>query len=198
MPLSVRKYDPQLTIPASEPPAGAEWVHEPHFAGQRLAAIAGDGVVRLVSGDQVDCTAFLVPVTDAVRQLRCSSALLDGQVVLSEEDDNQRLPGLSLPSGARLRLTYLVFDLLELDGIELTKLTLAERKAQLEALVGAEAGVLKYLPHFEHSSKVVEYRGHAGCDAIVSKRRSDQYLPGPTGSWLKAPLRATADKATSE
>lgn len=199
MPLPVRFYDPQLAVAAREPPTGAEWVHEASYPGHRVAAMISSGRVQLVTLDHMDCTLLFASVADAVRQLRCDSALLDGQLVLSEESDIQRVPPLSLASGERLKFTYLVFDLLELEGIDLRKLPLEERKAELETLVGADARVAKCLPHFEgHWSQVLEHASHPGCDAIVSKRRGDRYLPGPTGSWVRSPLLATQRKAASE
>lgn len=88
--------------------------------------------------------------------------------------------------GARAGLTYYIFDVLELDDVDLTKFPLEQRKALLEKLVGNGDSLIRYSRHFEGDGPhILEHACRLGCEGIVSKRRGDRYRGGRSESWLK-------------
>jgi bifunctional non-homologous end joining protein LigD len=82
----------------------------------------------------------------------------------------------------------IAFDLLELDGRELIRVPLQERKRQLARLLLTAAAGVQLCSHLEGPGEVVfEHACKLGCEGIVSKRLGSTYRPGPTKSrdWIK-------------
>src|SRR6185369_10947752 len=83
-------------------------------------------------------------------------------------------------------LTYFVFDLPYLDGFDLTRATLEERKKVLEGLLAGAPPPLRYSEHVVGSGQ--EFFREAcrlRIEGIVSKRRDAPYTPGRARTWLK-------------
>ena len=190
-----RFVPPQLATLVTEPPAGDEWLHEMKFDGYRILARLERGRVRLLSRNAKDWTARLPPVADAVAQLPATTALLDGEAVILQPDGTTSFQSLqNLLSGARDggALAYMAFDLLHLDGRDLTHLPLEARKTALRALLdrrkaGANgADVIRYSDHVVGGG--AEFFGEAcrlHLEGTLSKRRDAPYRPGRGRDWLK-------------
>jgi bifunctional non-homologous end joining protein LigD len=189
MPTRVRRYNPQLATLTDTAPSGAEWIHELKYDGYRIGAVVSGASVRLESRREIDWTARFPEVVEAVRKLGCRSAVIDGEVAVTEPSGRtsfQKLQNTFEKGGAREGLTYYIFDLLELDDVDLRKLPLEERKALLEKLVGNRDSLIKYSRHFEGDGPhILEHACRLGCEGIVSKRRGDRYRGGRGESWLK-------------
>lgn len=185
----VRRYNPQLATLTDTAPSGAEWLHELKYDGYRIGALVTGGGVRLESRREIDWTSRFPEVVEAVRELGCKSAVIDGEVAVTEPSGRtnfQKLQNIFEKGGTRQGLTYYVFDLLERDGLNLTSLPLEERKVQLEKLLGGRSGLIKYSRHFEGDGpRILEHACRLGCEGIVSKRRSEKHRPGRSESWLK-------------
>ncbi len=95
------------------------------------------GKVRLLTRKQQNWTHRFAPVADAVAALPATTALLDGEVVVEDDKgiSNFSLLQTDLKDGRTDRFVYYVFDLLHLDGRDLTAAPLMERKAALESLL---------------------------------------------------------------
>src|SRR5262249_61965199 len=93
----------------------------------------------------------------------------------------------ALKAGDRDRFIYYVFDLLHIDGRDLTALPLLERKAELARLVGkAQRGPIKYSEHFDdEGSAVLRHACELGLEGIVSKRMDAPYRSGRSGMFIK-------------
>src|SRR5690606_33755485 len=86
------------------------------------------------------------------------------------------------------RLEYFAFDLLELNGRDLTKKPLTERKAALEKLLGKSVrkDPVQYSSHVTgHGQKVFEALCRDGHEGVIAKRADDPYRGERTRSWLK-------------
>jgi bifunctional non-homologous end joining protein LigD len=134
----------------------------------------------------------LVP---AVQNLRARSALLDGEVVVLDRNgvsDFQALQN-ALGEGTSSPLTYFVFDLLYLDGFDLTQSPLRERKQMLEQLLkkqASKASPLQFSAHLEGSAaEVMRAACRSGMEGIVSKRADAPYRPGRGADWVKCKCR---------
>jgi bifunctional non-homologous end joining protein LigD len=182
--------DPSLALLAEKPPSGPQWVHEIKFDGYRIQArIEGDDI-RLLTRKALDWTKRFPTIAAALRGLNAEKALLDGEVVSDDERGIPRFSDLQadLKSGRRDRLRYHVFDLVYLDGLDLTGATLLDRKSLLERLLGrAPAGSpLRYSEHSdENGATMLKHACRMGLEGIVSKRKDLPYRSGRGEHWLK-------------
>jgi bifunctional non-homologous end joining protein LigD len=180
--------EPQLATLVDEPPAGDEWLHEIKYDGYRaVTSVAGEQVaIRTRKGlDWTDKFGRLVP---ALQRLNCESALLDGEIAVADSSSGHTDFGalqeaLSTGKGS---LTYYLFDLLQLDGKDLRRLPLKERKAKLRTLLASENAPLVYSDHVAgHGPEVFENACAMKLEGLVSKQADARYYSGRTRSWLK-------------
>ncbi len=185
---SVPTYRPQLAQLVSEPPSAGSWVHEVKYDGYRIGCALEGGAARLWSRRGLDWTAQFPEVAEAARRLNVRSALLDGEVAAVLPDGRTSFQALQNAfSGGARRLSYLVFDLLWLDGQDLSERPLLERKAALERLLGDAHGLVRYAPHVTgRGDEVLREACRHGLEGIVSKRADLPYHPGRSAGWTKS------------
>ncbi len=180
---------PALATLRATAPEGQGWVHEIKFDGYRIQARLDHGEVRLLTRKGLDWTGKFPNVAAAIAELPARTALIDGEVVVETERGVSSFSGLqaALKAGDRDRFIYYVFDLLHLDGHDLTGLPLIERKAELARLVGrARRGPIVYSEHFEGSGEVVlRHACGMSLEGIVSKRKDAPYSSGRSDAFLK-------------
>jgi len=184
------RFEPQLATLVKTAPEDDGWLHEIKFDGYRIGARVADGAVTLFTRAGNDWTTSFAEVRGAVAALPVRRALLDGEVAAVLADGRTSFQALQRWfSGGRATLVYYVFDLLHLDGDDVARLPLDERKARLE-------GVLRGLP----ADSLIRYSAHVvgggrrflaaacarGLEGIVSKRRDRPYEPGRRGGWTKS------------
>ena len=170
-------------------PSGPEWLHEIKFDGYRMQARLDHGKVRLLTRKQQDWTHRFEPVVHAVAALPAETALLDGEVVVEDENgiSSFSLLQTDLKEG-RDRFVYYVFDLLYLNGRDLTAAPLVERKAALAQLLNgsSKTGVIRYTDHFEEGGPLILKKAcEIGLEGIISKRRDAPYRSGRTDNFIK-------------
>jgi len=132
------RYAPQLATLVKEPPVGDVWLHELKYDGYRIGCRMAGGAIQLVSRNGKDWTERFSVVADAAAHLPVRSALLDGEVALLLPDGRTSFQALQNafaghPEGGEI--LYFVFDLLYLDGEDLTALALEQRKQRLHRLL---------------------------------------------------------------
>ncbi|WP_143827895.1 DNA ligase D [Anaeromyxobacter sp. Fw109-5] len=179
-------YRPQLALLVSGAPEGAAWVHEVKYDGYRIGCAVDGGEVTLWSRRGKDWTAQFPEVASSARRLKVRSALLDGEVAAVLPDGRTSFQALQNAfHGGRRDLVYFAFDLLHLDGEDLTSRPLLERKAALAGLLG-DGGVVRYAPHFEGRGPDVHREAcKLGMEGIVSKRSDLPYRAGRNATWVK-------------
>jgi len=182
--------EPQLAASANKPPTGSGWVHEVKFDGYRLIARIDRGRVKLKTRSGLDWTSKFPSLEKALEQLPILTALLDGEVVVESETGAPDFGALQadLSEGKSDRFRYYLFDLLHLDGFDLTPACLIDRKAALARLLAtADAGVLKFSEHFtERGDIMLTHACRLGLEGIVSKLKTGKYRPGRSNAWLKS------------
>jgi bifunctional non-homologous end joining protein LigD len=181
--------EPQLASLAAAPPAGASWVHEVKFDGYRLMARVDRGRVKLLTRTGLDWTDKFSSLKRALDGLPVVTALLDGEVVVESESGAPSFAELQadLSAGRSDRFRYYLFDLLHLDGADLTGVPLLERKAALAGLLAGHNGTLTYSEHFEgRGTTVFEHACRLGLEGVVSKLKTGTYRSGRAKSWLKS------------
>jgi bifunctional non-homologous end joining protein LigD len=182
---------PSLATLRAQPPVGPGWVHEVKFDGYRIQARLDHGKVRLLTRKGLDWTAKFPNVEAAVGQLPATTALIDGEIVVEDENGVSSFSGLqaALKAGERDSFVYYVFDLLHLDGRDLRDLPLIERKRALERLLAKTKrnGPIRYSEHFTEDGSLVHQRA---CDmqleGVVSKRLDAPYRPGRSETFIKS------------
>lgn len=185
---------PMLATLATAPPAGDRWLHEIKFDGYRLQARIEAGRVKLLTRSGLDWTKkFGKDVISALRDLPVGTAIIDGELVVETGSGASDFSALQadLSDGRDDRFVFYVFDLLHLDGYDLTRLPLEERKSLLEKLVPGAEGILRYSGHFdENGALVLHHACRLSLEGVVSKLRDAPYRGGRSKSWIKSKCSA--------
>ncbi|HEX5298324.1 MAG TPA: non-homologous end-joining DNA ligase [Streptosporangiaceae bacterium] len=196
LPAALRPMLAKLT--AVPPPDDDNWALEMKWDGVRALAFVERGQVRLMSRTERDITATYPELAGLGRATDRKQLLLDGEIVVFGPDGWPSFEGLqprmhvSDPAAARLLaghnpVTYLVFDLLQLDGRPLLDRPYAERRALLESLELA-GSFWQTPPTFpgEDFDAVREVSAGHGMEGVVAKRLDSRYQPGTRGGdWRK-------------
>jgi len=182
---------PQLATRVARPPAGKDWLHEIKFDGYRVLARIDDGAVTLLTRRGHDWTNRFGPVARVLAKLDVRQALIDGEVVVMTDTgvtDFGRLQA-TLAGEARYDMSLQAFDLLHLDGEDLTGKHLIDRKKLLQPLIeelGAQSTIF-YSDHIENlGDKVFAQACQLALEGVVSKRRDAPYRSGRSESWVKS------------
>lgn len=169
-------------------PTGDDWLFEMKFDGYRAQiAISGSEVVVYTRGGH-DWTRQFKVILPPLKALTKGSALIDGEIVAVDSKGRTNFSMLKTGIAAGMPLTFYAFDLLEQDGEDLTNLTLLERKARLEALVGDRdrGDALQYSSHIVDRGRIVfDAACTGGHEGVIAKRGSAHYVGDRTTSWLK-------------
>jgi bifunctional non-homologous end joining protein LigD len=181
---------PSLATLHSVPPDGAEWIHEIKFDGYRIEARLDRGKVRLLTRKQLDWTHRFERIAKAVAALSADTALLDGELVVENENGASSFSLLQtdLKDGREDRFVYWIFDLLHLDGRDFTREPLTVRKATLRRLLQGQRrnGPLRYTEDFaERGSTIFEHACELGLEGVVSKLRGAPYRSGRSENFIK-------------
>jgi bifunctional non-homologous end joining protein LigD len=185
-----RNPEPELATLVTRIPEGDDWVFEIKYDGYRILARLDDGKVRLASRNAKDWTDRFAPIAQALESLGARKALLDGEVVALRDNgvtDFQALQNV-IKSGRTDELVYYAFDLLHLDGADLTPLPLLARKEVLAKLIKSlgTQDVIRFSDHVEGNGQhVLDQACRLGLEGVIAKRKGGPYRPGRGKEWLK-------------
>jgi bifunctional non-homologous end joining protein LigD len=170
-------------------PAGRGWLHEVKYDGYRIIGRKAGVEVTLFSRSGLDWTVRFPAIAEALLTFPAKSALIDGEaafVLPSGITDFKSLQEhIDTPNPS---IRYFVFDLLILDGKDLRKRPLKERRARLAELMAAKgvADRLVYADFVEGSGpEFFAQACAAGLEGIVSKRIDALYRSGRGKDWRK-------------
>jgi len=192
--------EPMLATPATGPaelPRGPEWAYEVKWDGVRALADTTSGRLRLWSRNEREITAAY-PELSGLESVQ--GAVLDGEIVLMAggipsftalaERMHVRDPRRAEVLAARHPVTFLVFDVLRLDGVDVTRNPYDERRETLSRLDLPDRVELS--PVYPDGQELWEVTQQLGLEGVVAKRRSSPYVPGRRSpDWVKAPHRRT-------
>ena len=181
---------PNLAALAVKPPDGSDWVHEIKFDGYRIQARIGGGRVELRTRTGLNWTNRFPSIAAALDVLKRHDAIVDGEMVSGNDKGVSDFSALQddLKSGRGDRLVYYAFDLLHLDGHDLTRATLIDRKQALQDLLRPMGtnGIVRLSEHFEtKGSTMLNLARDMQLEGIISKRRDSTYRSSRSGDWLK-------------
>jgi bifunctional non-homologous end joining protein LigD len=169
-------------------PSGSAWLHEMKYDGYRCLLGIGSGRAKIYTRSGLDWSDKFPEIHEAGMRLAARSALIDGEIVKLDDKGNTSFSALQegISTGGR-GLTLFVFDMLELDGQDLTRLSTIERKQQLASLIDECAPpLILYADHIVgQGEKLFHAMCKAGQEGIISKRADAPYVGGRSRNWLK-------------
>ena len=180
----------QLATLVDEPPQGEDWVHEIKFDGYRLLGFVSAGRRRCAPA-----TARTGPPVSrrgaAMRKLKVEDAVMDMEAVILDENGKSSFQALQAAlgdGGKPEKIVAYVFDLLHLDGADLTRLPLTERKEELKNLLKKskqETGFVTASISLAKAKQMLAQACEKGLEGIISKRANAPYIAGRQKTWLK-------------
>jgi len=184
----VPAYRPQLATLVDSPPEGDDRLQELKLDGFRIGCILEAGKVRLETRRNNDWTSQFPSVAEAAKRLAAKSALLDGEVAVLMPNGVTSFQALQNVAASGGALVYFAFDLLYLDGENVSALPLEARKHKLRELLAASSTghTIKYVDHVVgDAARVFAEACKLGAEGIICKSRSAAYRPGRNSLWLK-------------
>jgi bifunctional non-homologous end joining protein LigD len=184
--------EPALATLQRDAPPGKEWLHEVKFDGYRMQAQIAGTDVRLLTRNGLDWTKrFGGAIPSALASLKCSDAILDGEIVVLGDNGVSSFSALQgdLSAGRANRMIYYVFDLLRLDGEALLDEPLVERKERLRELLDGlpDDAAVRFSDHFVEPGRIMlKHACRMGLEGVISKRADAPYRSGRTGAWIKS------------
>ncbi|MES2269314.1 MAG: DNA ligase D [Pseudomonadota bacterium] len=177
----------QLATLVDHVPSGKQWLHELKYDGYRtLLAMSGAGGKAYTRSGLDWSDRFAGLIADA-EKLEASSALIDGEAVVILPDGRTSFQALqtALKNDAD-QIDYMAFDLLQLNGEDLTGRPLLERKTLLAKLIGDGLGRIRYSDHIVgRGEQLFERFCSAGLEGVISKRVDARYSGARSGNWVK-------------
>jgi bifunctional non-homologous end joining protein LigD len=189
--VSAKFVQPCIPTSAKAIPTGDAWTHEPKFDGYRFQIVKNGREVSLFSRRGAEWTKRLPGFAAPFLALPCRTAVLDGELVLPDENGVPDFGGLRRRATDERELIFFAFDLLFRDSHDLRLLPLTERRRRLVRLVTrAEIPCLHLVATFEDGAKLLLAAERHGLEGIVSKRRDVPYRSGPSRDWVKTKTAA--------
>ena len=173
-----------------------DWLFEIKWDGYRAVAFVEDGRVRLVSRNQNDLTAQFSELGRIPEFIKGQRAILDGEIVALDGEGRpsfslmQQRTGMQpgkrhLPRREGVPVIYYAFDLLYLDGIDVRRVPLEQRKQLLQDQL-KPGELVHFSDHYaEKGLSLLEAARHRGLEGILAKRRDSVYQEKRSSDWLK-------------
>ena len=192
---------PMLASQGTAIPSGEQWAHEIKWDGMRVLADVTGGRLKLLSRNENDVTASFPELSSLAGPGMPHDMLLDGEVVslggglpsFSALAERMHVadPRKARRLAAAQPVTFMVFDLLRLHGVDITARPLAERRKALEH-IGFDGISCRVPPTYDDGEALQSATLEQGLEGVVSKRLSSRYVPGRRSSdWLKFAHRAS-------
>ena len=176
------RVSPMLATLVAKPFHAENWVYEEKYDGVRLLAYKEGSRVRLLSRNAKDNTARFPNIAEAIAKLKPVTLLLDGEVVVFDRKDISRFQLLQEGKG---EATFAVFDCLYVDGKDLRRKPLSERRPILETVVRAGGPLLLSRRLDKNGLKAYQIAKRRGYEGLVAKDLSSPYVEGRSKFWLK-------------
>ncbi len=177
--------EPALASSVEKVPSGSRWIHEIKFDGYRVQVRLAHETVSVFTRRGNDWTKRFRKVASDAWHIKAGSAIIDGEVVVPAANGATDFSVLQNElKGSSTRIVLIAFDLLYLNGGDLRKLPLFERKAELKKIIAgtdvqfSESFEIEGREMFAHACKV-------GLEGVVSTVRDSTYASGRGNNWVK-------------
>jgi len=185
--------DPMLATLTDRRFSDPNWIFEHKLDGERCLAFGRTGAIRLLSRNQQNLNNTFPEVAEALEAETQHDWVVDGEVVAFEGNRTsfaklQGRIGIKDPEQARrsgIAVFYYIFDLVYLDGFDLTGVGLEHRKDLLQRMLDFRAP-LRFMIHRNTKGEAL-YREacQQGLEGLIAKRRQSPYTHGRSADWLK-------------
>jgi len=195
---------PMLATSVDKPFDSPEWLFEIKWDGYRAVCFLENGKSRLVSRNQNDLTGQFSELQSLPKLIKAQTAVLDGEIVALDEQGRPSFSLMQQRTGIRqgnrhtaarrdVPIMYYVFDLLYLEGYDLRRVSLEQRKEVL-AQIATSGDLLRYSDHYPGQGiALFEAAKQKGLEGILAKRRTSCYEERRTREWLKIKITHTID-----
>ncbi|MEU0498020.1 non-homologous end-joining DNA ligase [Mycobacterium sp. NPDC006124] len=189
------------------PPSGDRWAVEWKFDGQRASLIVDRGAVVTFSRNGADVSLTFPEMASVGEAVGGRSVVLDGEIVALDAQGRpsftrlqRRWPQQRRPKPDLLRsvpVKLMAFDVISIDGRDLTDEPYVKRREILESIVVEETGVVTVPKAFfgVPAADMLEVAAQHQMEGIVAKRVDSSYREGRSPWWVKTPVRQTAELA---
>jgi bifunctional non-homologous end joining protein LigD len=182
------RVQPMLCTAVREIPANDDYLYEIKWDGYRLTAFIDNKKVRLDTRKHKDYTKRYPLIEESLKKLK-HKMVLDGEAVVFDENGRPHFNAVQLYNGKRTPITYYVFDIVWLDGYDLSGLPLTQRKKILRAII-TDTESVKYSQSFEDGKALYAAMQEHHWEGIVAKRKESEYLQNDRSfQWLKIQVK---------
>jgi bifunctional non-homologous end joining protein LigD len=177
--------EPALASSIARVPSGARWIHEIKFDGYRVQVHLANTEVKVFTRNGHDWTHRFKKIASDAWHIGAGSAIIDGEIVVPAADGTTDFSVLQNElKGQSTKIAMVAFDLLYLNGYDLRKLPLLERKTLLKKLV--EKTDIQFSDSFEvDGPEMFQHACGIGLEGVVSKVRDSRYNSGRGNDWVK-------------
>ena len=183
------KVDVQLAKLVNTVPEGEDWLYELKYDGYRIITFVEGNSVRLITRNGNDYMRRFHDVATSLIDLAGGRAVvLDGEMAVTDPSGKTDFQALQnyMKNPKTQNLTYIVFDLLALDGADLRGYPLIKRKEMLETLMKDAPKNLYYSRYVRGIGKEsFAVACDAGMEGIVGKKADSVYSGTRNGDWIK-------------
>jgi bifunctional non-homologous end joining protein LigD len=177
--------EPALATSIDRVPSGERWIHEIKFDGYRVQLHLANETVRIFTRRGHDWTKRFKKIADEPWHISARSAIIDGEIVVPAADGSTDFSVLQNQlRGKSDKIVMVAFDLLYLNGYDLRKLPLVDRKAHLKQMIAGTA--IQFSESFGvDGAEMFAHTCDIGLEGVVSKVRDSRYPTGRGNDWVK-------------
>jgi bifunctional non-homologous end joining protein LigD len=180
---------PALATLIVKVPSGERWIHEIKFDGYRVQVHLANSAVIVFTRQGHDWTNRFKKIADDAWHINAGSAIIDGEVIVPSENGVSDFSVLQNElRGKSNKLVLYAFDLLYLNGFDMRKVPLFQRKAVLRALI-AKTDILLSESFETDGANMLKQACKMGLEGVVSKVRDARYSSGRINDWVKVTCR---------
>jgi bifunctional non-homologous end joining protein LigD len=192
MPAFVEPMRPTL---AAKPFSDSGWLFEPKWDGWRTLCFLRGGKVHLLSRRKNSLNERFPELREIGKLIKAETALIDDEIVALDEDGLPQFEALR-SRRRKCSVVFYAFDLLHLDGFDLTACPLINRKALLKKILPTEnTSRIRFMDHIAGDGEALFQRlEQLNVEGMVMKRKDSVYSGLPNRDWLK--VRTSAGKTT--
>lgn len=186
---------PMKAVLADEAFSDPDWIYEVKLDGERCLATRSRGAVSLLSRNQKSMNVSYPEVVESLEAQGPKNFIIDGEVVAFDKgvpsfSRLQRRMHVSDPIKAKksgVAVFFYVFDILHLEGWDVTEVPLRARKSLLKSAFSFEDRVLRFVDHRNHHGERY-FRAicaKPGWEGLIAKRADSTYKHTRSRDWLK-------------
>jgi bifunctional non-homologous end joining protein LigD len=177
---------PMSATSSDEPPFDdPKWLFEIKWDGYRAVAELNGKETRFYSRNGLSFNKAYPKIYNELVKLTID-ATLDGEIVVFRDGMPSFQAIQNYKSTQNLPIQFIVFDCLQLNGKDLTKVKLIDRKELLKSILPA-SNIIRYCDHVEGEGVALfEQARKINLEGIIAKREDSKYFPGKRSKeWLK-------------